>query len=665
MPLINSSGDKARATNISKEISAGKDPKQAAAIAYATQRRAKAKGLAEGGEPEAASAPKDKPAAKNPSLNFDNVQVAPPPTVQVPNVLQQPQRFAAGGVTVGTPEFDKPTKTGDNAWTLPPLDVSPHAEVAIGKPHIEHAKQPEAIAQDGFAHGGTVPPVPHHQSAALRWPLAHLSERGRRQESYQLGLHMKHHFAEGGVAGEPGSETKVDPLTNPRAVSAKEYDDNHPKLEGALEKPRAEEPKPKSRRDEAMEFAAQRSPAASPTQTAAESHSQQADAALKLKPHVVQVFADQDTPEKPTPAVAPAVSQSAVKPSTEDQVETERQATRQAALHPSVFTSIRRALANGLTAFGGGTPTDFHARDQAEAKAADEQALTRLNMLHGNQQNAHLLASQDPNSARSAGLQHQIAGLLGIKSAALQGIAQEDMERALQAYHITAQTDAAKAALQLKATMEAAASKQKDRSLDIAQQRANAANRDVNEKAADRETKEIQPMAAQLSRVTQPTRVLLDAADRASATLDEMQASGTVTPGQVQIFLNELDKLSSGGAATQYGVEGLDTHTIMSRLAALKQAVTGAASDTGKLPLLVQQYGGLLKQLQAANRAAYQNRVKDVANNYSYLKSNPRYRATVEAAMAGRVAEQPEPSPADELPTNDQEAAEAGIPFPE
>jgi hypothetical protein len=41
MPLNNSSTNKARSENIATEIRAGKDPKQAEAIAYAEQRRAR------------------------------------------------------------------------------------------------------------------------------------------------------------------------------------------------------------------------------------------------------------------------------------------------------------------------------------------------------------------------------------------------------------------------------------------------------------------------------------------------------------------------------------------------------------------------------------------------------------------------------------------------
>lgn len=40
MPLIEGKSDKARSENIKKEIEAGKDPKQAAAIAYSVQRKA-------------------------------------------------------------------------------------------------------------------------------------------------------------------------------------------------------------------------------------------------------------------------------------------------------------------------------------------------------------------------------------------------------------------------------------------------------------------------------------------------------------------------------------------------------------------------------------------------------------------------------------------------
>lgn len=40
MPLIEGKSDKARSENIAKEIEAGKDPKQAAAIAYSVQRKA-------------------------------------------------------------------------------------------------------------------------------------------------------------------------------------------------------------------------------------------------------------------------------------------------------------------------------------------------------------------------------------------------------------------------------------------------------------------------------------------------------------------------------------------------------------------------------------------------------------------------------------------------
>lgn len=43
MPLIKSPTKKARNENIKREIEAGKDPKQAAAIGYSVQRKAKAK----------------------------------------------------------------------------------------------------------------------------------------------------------------------------------------------------------------------------------------------------------------------------------------------------------------------------------------------------------------------------------------------------------------------------------------------------------------------------------------------------------------------------------------------------------------------------------------------------------------------------------------------
>jgi hypothetical protein len=41
MPLIKSKSNKARGENIKREIEAGKDPKQAAAIGYAVQRKAR------------------------------------------------------------------------------------------------------------------------------------------------------------------------------------------------------------------------------------------------------------------------------------------------------------------------------------------------------------------------------------------------------------------------------------------------------------------------------------------------------------------------------------------------------------------------------------------------------------------------------------------------
>jgi hypothetical protein len=43
MPLEKSTSDKARSVNIGREISAGKPPKQAEAIAYSVQRKAERK----------------------------------------------------------------------------------------------------------------------------------------------------------------------------------------------------------------------------------------------------------------------------------------------------------------------------------------------------------------------------------------------------------------------------------------------------------------------------------------------------------------------------------------------------------------------------------------------------------------------------------------------
>lgn len=44
MPLEHSASNTARSENIRREIEAGKDPKQAAAIAYSVQRQARAHG---------------------------------------------------------------------------------------------------------------------------------------------------------------------------------------------------------------------------------------------------------------------------------------------------------------------------------------------------------------------------------------------------------------------------------------------------------------------------------------------------------------------------------------------------------------------------------------------------------------------------------------------
>jgi hypothetical protein len=43
MPLIKSQTDEARSENIKREVEAGKPPKQAVAIAYSVQRKAKKK----------------------------------------------------------------------------------------------------------------------------------------------------------------------------------------------------------------------------------------------------------------------------------------------------------------------------------------------------------------------------------------------------------------------------------------------------------------------------------------------------------------------------------------------------------------------------------------------------------------------------------------------
>ena len=43
MPLVKSKSKKAREENIRREIDAGKDPKQAVAIAYSVQRKASSK----------------------------------------------------------------------------------------------------------------------------------------------------------------------------------------------------------------------------------------------------------------------------------------------------------------------------------------------------------------------------------------------------------------------------------------------------------------------------------------------------------------------------------------------------------------------------------------------------------------------------------------------
>ena len=55
MPLKKATSDKARQSNIKKEIEAGKPPKQAVAIGYAVQREAIAK---KGGKAEASKAKK-------------------------------------------------------------------------------------------------------------------------------------------------------------------------------------------------------------------------------------------------------------------------------------------------------------------------------------------------------------------------------------------------------------------------------------------------------------------------------------------------------------------------------------------------------------------------------------------------------------------------------
>ena len=701
MPLKQSSSDKARSENIATEIKSGEDPKRAAAISYAVQRRAKAKGLYEGGDsgsdihsadtssgqqdfgsgyaaggevgvqigqpilnqgqlgnemrlPEmpitvegdehrnARLRSEDRPVQRDEYGNAlaaglvggagaalrggaralgsalgrqvvdpdKTAQIAIPPLRQLQaeaakrlaargaqkagEAYVPPPGYADGGAVEGMPEEPSHKLPEEPSHKLP----GPKAHKAPEEPSHQEPEEPSH-----YAMGGQVEAVHNHPSASLRWPLAHLTERGRRQAAYNLGLHMKHHFASGGMAGQELAEKN---FPAPEEVSA-----HHAKSDPAV----GETMLPTN-------YGAGRS--------LAEAGKSRGEPKPAVEAPKMEVAKAEPAPAAPVP-----------KPlSTEEAIEKERQEERQAALHPSVLDSIRRHVSNGLLAFGGKGIVDYGAQDAAAAEAANKNAQERLAMLHGNRKANFEEAGQEAESPRSLAAKAAAARILGVPSSQFAGVPQADLDHltalAAETYRTRGTLEEAKSRQALEAEWKAIQARQGERKLDIQQQDVNAKRHNQASQEEMRTARILAPVSRGLQQSTTDqlkAAAQLDKIDEGLARMRTDQA----TDKSVHAVTEEMAKLLAGGVANQGDVEALLPKSLHSRLAGLLQYATGKSRDTGLAGLTTSQFNELAQAMHQAVNKAYSRNVNATLGKYGQLEQNhpEAFRAWREQAAKG------------------------------
>lgn len=753
MPLKTDSSNKARDINMEIERKAGRPEKQAEAIGYAEQRRAKAKGLAKGGDVEigpvtveskhAVELPPMSVQAESPETRNARLKAEDRPVQTDPygNALVGAIGGGIAGAFRGAPEgalesvtkYARPDPDKTMQMAIPPLremqeaaaqrliakpplphyayggaispqhelqrlraDVKPDPnEVYISGPaaakqsvqdeltpadasqHARHNRMqwlqdhapkgeyglkphPADTGAVALARGGAVPSVPHHAQASLRWPLAHLSEQGRRQQSYALGLHMKHHFAEGGVVGSSpaGDDEKAAIEVGSHARSAEPTPEEVKRVhdlytEDGAQGERGEKPAELHRPAAAIKAPTPITPAMAPA------------TASPLPP---------PAPPAPKPPTgqpeAAAASKPAMPPtSPEEEIEKERREERYAALHPSIGMSIRRALSNGFKGFGGAPVTDYNAQDQGNAKAANENAQQRLTMLHSGQDQAHKLAAESPDSARAFAVKTALSSILGVSKEQFSGIAQEDLgslaSGILAVRNAKSKDEAAAATLALKQQIEALHASQKDRELDISQQRANATRKAADSNVQMHEARILAPVSRALVTATSDQRKNADQLQKVDTNLARMQKSGVANNVDVAAMAADLAALMRNGSATETEIAAVLPQSLQGRLAGLVQYASGKSQDTGLAGMTVQQFGELARSVKQAVNQSYSRNVNNALGAYGHLEGQfpSQFKMWREQAARGLPVSTYDAGPAEGGSGSEQDLYDAGVPI--
>lgn len=300
--------------------------------------------------------------------------------------------------------------------------------------------------------------------------------------------------------------------------------------------------------------------------------------------------------KKDEPLVEPKKSELEVDPKLKE-IEDERQKEVQEALHPSIGLQIRRALSNGLSAFGHAPTTDFGAQDRERANAltanAKERGLAYAQSMHA--------TGMDPNSRRTQALTQAFGRVTGSPEL-FQGLDEGQLSQVapLVAAVQNAKTASANAEATRNLTLGIAQMKDKT-SRDNASLRANTHEDDTAFKHQKQDDLLESKAIADAERIHKDPQInrIMTLSSKAKDLLEGIK-SGRVKASQpaIQSLVGMLTQMEQGGVASEHAAQDLG---IQSPFMGLRQAlatISPEAIDFQDPAKVVSVFGPLLQNTE-------------------------------------------------------------------
>jgi len=360
--------------------------------------------------------------------------------------------------------------------------------------------------------------------------------------------------------------------------------------------------------------------------------------------------------QQAAPGLRPVTSAPAPARRSPEELLSSLEAKRQQALagsNPSTGARIGRGIASGLTAFGGGTPTDWAAQDRANR--AD------INAEYGQQKNAFLaqpgqLAAQAADVGASPESQQVrlLAGKLLGDPSLVQGMSASQVQAVMPligAYKAAQNSGNALKQAEILAQMKNAVEERKlgqgEKHLSIEQQNAESNRiRALKEGAvgADPSVK-----AYQVGKTSTRGAPAYGQSQNDLLALDKIQPllnKPHLTPTEVDLIAGELAKVASGSVGNVHLTEKLAAPTLVGRYARWKQYLTGQPGDAGYDRIIKDTVIPYVNELRKTTQANLYKHDLDYFN--AHRATLPPDFAAEEEARIKSLAPQNEPAtPAD------------------